>query len=57
MPALGGEAEKVGISMPARIKSPAVHPDGKRIVFGTVEADNSEVWALENFLPAMKAKE
>ena len=54
--ALGGEAEKVGISIPARIKSPAVHPDGKRIVFAAIEADNNEIWALENFLPAVKAR-
>ena len=50
VPALGGEASKVGVSMPARIKSPAVHPDGKRIVFAAIDADNGEVWILENFL-------
>jgi hypothetical protein len=38
--------------MTARIKSPAVHPDGKRIVFAAIDADNNEVWVLENFLPA-----
>jgi Tol biopolymer transport system component len=50
VPAVGGEASKVGISMTARIKSPAVHPDGKRIVFSAIDADKSEVWVLENFL-------
>ena len=41
------------------LKSPAVHPDGKRIVFVGVGESNqsnpSKVWALENFLPALKA--
>lgn len=58
VPALGGEAEKVGISMPW-IKSPAVHPDGKRIVFSGVDEPNPRayraVWVLENLLPALKA--
>ena len=52
VPVSGGEAQQVGISMKARIKSPAVHPDGTRIVFAAVDQDNSEVWTLENFLPA-----
>jgi serine/threonine protein kinase/WD40 repeat protein len=47
----GGEPESVGISMEARIKSPRVHPDGKRIAFGAVEQLDNEIWALENFLP------
>jgi Tol biopolymer transport system component len=55
VPVTGGEPRKMGISMNARIKSPAVHPDGKSIVFGTFEADN-EIWALENFLGAAIAK-
>jgi len=51
VPALGGEAEKV-IPMAIGVKSPAVHPDGKRIVFSSASAPNtSKVWALENFLP------
>lgn len=56
VPVTGGEPEKVGIAMPGRIKSPAVHPDGKRMVFGTVDKDDNEVWTLENFLPAPSAK-
>ncbi len=56
VPALGGEAEKVGISM-GGIKSPAVRPDGKQIVFGAATGGGTrEVWALENFLPALRAK-
>ena len=59
VPALGGEAEKVGISMGLMglIKSPAVRPDGKQIVFSaTTGGGTREVWALENFLPALSAK-
>jgi Tol biopolymer transport system component len=50
----GSTAEKVGISRGTRgrIKSPSVHPDGTRIVFGSVELDDNEVWTLEKFLPA-----
>jgi Tol biopolymer transport system component len=52
VPAAGGQAEKIGVTMNARIKSPFIHPDGKSIFFTAVESDNNEVWALENFLPA-----
>jgi Tol biopolymer transport system component len=52
VPVSGGEAQQVGISTKIRIKSPAVHPDGTRIVFAGVDTDSSEVWTLENFLPA-----
>jgi Tol biopolymer transport system component len=58
VPALGGKAEKVGISM-GFIKNPAVHPDGKQIVFdaaGEGGGGPGGVWALENFLPAVNAK-
>jgi Tol biopolymer transport system component len=49
-PALGGEAEKVGILV--GVKSPAVHPDGRRIVFSSASGPNtSKVWALDNVLP------
>jgi serine/threonine-protein kinase len=46
----GGEPLDMGISMNARIKTPAIHPDGRRIAFGAVEADNNEVWVIENVL-------
>ena len=55
VPVTGGPAAGVGISVNARITSPAVNPDGKRIAFAAREADNNEVWALENFLPAQAA--
>lgn len=56
VPVTGGAPQKMGISMNARIKSPAVHPDGKTLVFGTTEPDKSEIWALENFLTAPSAR-
>jgi Tol biopolymer transport system component len=47
----GGMPTAIGVTMNARIKSPAVHPDGTRLAFATIDADNNEVWLLENFLP------
>ena len=53
--AAGGEPQQMlTMSINAKIKSPAVHPDGKSIVFGTLEGNN-EIWAFENFLPAANA--
>ena len=51
IPVEGGEAEDLGLTMKARIKSPFVHPDGKTMYFTAVDTDDNEVWALENFLP------
>jgi Tol biopolymer transport system component len=31
-----------------------VHPDGKRLVFASEGTPRSEVWVLENFLPALQ---
>ncbi len=55
VPVDGGEAERVGLSMNARIKGPQMHPDGRSIFFTVVAADSDQIWALENFLPAMTA--
>jgi hypothetical protein len=41
----------MAVSSTARIKSPAMHPDGRRIAFATVDADANEVWIYENLLP------
>ena len=54
IPAAGGEAERIGITMNGDIKMPLMHPDGKSIFFTAAEGD-TEVWALENFLPAAPA--
>ena len=62
VPALGGEAVKVGAEL---VKSPALHPDGKRLVFcgpGRPDASDvggpsiSRVMALDGILPASFAK-
>jgi Tol biopolymer transport system component len=49
VPNAGGPATPMGVAMDARIKSPAVHPDGSPLAFGTVDADDNDVWLLENF--------
>jgi Tol biopolymer transport system component len=49
VPVAGGAAEQIGVSMPARIKSPSIHPDGKKLVFATMNSDSGEIWVLENF--------
>jgi Tol biopolymer transport system component len=53
IPAAGGAAERV-ITMNGNVKSPFLHPDGKRLFFTVEGADPSEVWTLENFLPSGK---
>jgi hypothetical protein len=62
VPALGGEAVNVGAE---RVKSPALHPDGKRLVFsGLGRPDASgvggpftrKVMALDGIPPASVAK-
>ena len=39
----------------AGVSNFVVHPDGRRIAF-TGGGGKREVWALENFLPAVNAK-
>lgn len=56
VPAAGGEPEQIGISMPGQLDHPQVHPDGHRITFAVFDTGASEVWTLENFLPAPGAK-
>ena len=60
VPALGGYAEKVGLNM--RVKTPALHPDGRRLAFVGLPAPGSDgqiprpsVMTLENFLPKAAA--
>jgi hypothetical protein len=38
------------------IRGPQVHPDGKRVFYTVTEPNTSEIWALENFIPAKPAK-
>ena len=56
VPALGGQAERVGLDV--RVKTPALHPDGKRLVFVGLptlgqngQPRRPNVMALENVLP------
>jgi Tol biopolymer transport system component len=37
-----------------RVKSPAIHPDGKTLAFALAEVQDREIWSLENFLPSRK---
>ena len=53
-PVGGGEPQQMGISITGRLKGPSIHPDGKRIVFSVGQADDNELWALENFLPGLE---
>jgi hypothetical protein len=46
----------MGISMPARILSPQLSPDGRKIFFSVWERAPEELWALENFLPKREGK-
>jgi Tol biopolymer transport system component len=55
VPAAGGEAENIGISM-NRIRALRMHPDGRRITFDSVIDAPSELWVLENFLPKPVAR-
>jgi Tol biopolymer transport system component len=49
----GGEPAPIGLSMRARLKNFSFHPDGKRLTFTAIDADDNEVWTLENFLPSL----
>jgi tricorn protease-like protein len=50
-----GESERVGIAM-AGLIDVRVHPDGRRIAFFAQDL-GAELWAMERFLPAPKARE
>ena len=54
----GGEPQKLDLTM-ARLRHFSVHPDGQRIAFSSMgeNPSNSQVWVMENFLPAEKEKE
>ncbi len=51
----GGEPESLGIST-RYIEEVCVHPDGKRLALSTRTSGGPELWVMENFLPAEKAK-
>jgi len=52
----GGEPQKTGLTLHSNMGTVwypeiRIHPDGKQIAFADRTDDESEVWALENFLP------
>jgi len=51
IPSAAGEPTKINIGM--ELRDLQLHPDGRRIVF-TSGTNSREVWAMENFLPALK---
>ncbi len=53
IPAEGGAPEKLELAMDS-VSGLRFHPDGQRIAF-TAGLNKSEVWVMENFLPARKA--
>jgi len=52
VPVQGGEPRKLDLKAEG-IRDLRVHPDGRHIAY-TSGRDRSEVWAMENFLPAVK---
>jgi len=50
----GGEQRSLGFSVPQDVGSLSVHPDGKQLAF-LVPEDATEIWAMENLLPAAEA--
>jgi Tol biopolymer transport system component len=53
VPAQGGTPLKLDLSVP-KMDSFALHPDNRRFAFSVNEGSKSELWVLENFLPAAK---
>jgi len=54
VPAQGGTPLKLDLSVP-KMDSFALHPDNRRFAFSVNEESKSELWVLENLLPAAKA--
>jgi Tol biopolymer transport system component len=50
----GGSAERIGISMNARLGL-SMTADAKRLFLSAVEEGPNEVWALDNFLPKLRS--
>jgi hypothetical protein len=50
IPMAGGELRRRGLALKG-LRELRVHPDGRQIAF-VAGSDKTEVWALENFLPA-----
>jgi hypothetical protein len=54
VPAQGGTPLKLDLSVPKMLSfaALALHPDNRRFAFSVREGFKSELWVLENFLPA-----
>ena len=55
IPAEGGQAQNLGVAMEDLIEL-RVHPDGRRLAFTAGKRDASEIWVMENFLPAAQPR-
>jgi len=55
VPAEGGAAQDLALGIP-NFEHPGIHSDGSRLTFSadTINPERSQVWVLENFLPARK---
>ena len=56
VPAQGGTPLKLDLSVPKMVYF-ALHPDNRRFAFSVKEESKSELWVLENFLPAAAKKQ
>ena len=55
IPADGGEPQNLDLSMKGLLPyGLSVHPDGRRIAFAAGTPARSEIWVMENFVPALK---
>jgi hypothetical protein len=54
VPSQGGEPQQLPLTVDGMMMSLRVHPDGQRMLYGTLRA-NPEVWVMENFLPELSA--
>jgi Tol biopolymer transport system component len=54
IPAAGGQAKKIDLGI-SGVRGLRIQPGGNKMVFFTPGTNTHEVWALENFLPTLKA--
>ena len=54
IPSEGGEPEKLGMKIDQSNAELRFHPDGRQVAF-TAKKEVDEIWALENFLPELRA--
>jgi Tol biopolymer transport system component len=53
VPFEGGEPQTLGLAISMKPTTLSLHPDGRRLAFSFSQA-STEVWVMENFLPAKK---